>query len=581
MAALDRYSIAQLGLSSRVLMATAAREVLAVLRQRWPAARRVLILAGPGNNGGDGVALAYYAQAAGLAPTLLLCQPESDVVAAPVIPELAAIELEPWDGITERRGRGAVWNRRESDRAAADKARPRLSPDSAWFLGICERAFVPTLRLVDPARLADEIVQCNADLLVDALFGTGLDRTLAPYYMELIARLNHTGRPVLAVDCPSGLDCTTGNTHGAAVRAECTVTLGHAKRGFYNPQALELCGAVCVADLGFASLADASVAASSHAWPDALWAPLATPRPQHSHKGQFGRLLVVAGHARYPGAPRLSALAALRSGAGLVRLVVPQGLHAVCSAHPSVICEGHPEDGAGGFAAEPSGDLLEALDWCDALALGPGLGDAEEALELARTLLDSCDRPVVLDADGLRILYNADGPVKVWPLVLTPHLGELARLAGVKQSALEALLFGLTVSQAQRHNALVLAKSAQCVLATASGALLFPHAGHPTLATGGTGDVLTGILGALLARWHAQCRAEGGGPLEAGQAMTLPAMRELAAAEIVCTAVNWHAAAARCWVAQHGENGMTAADLIEELPEALNHIKPEGSRHTA
>ena len=376
---------------------------------------------------------------------------------------------------------------------------------------------------------------------------------------------------MLAVDCPSGLDCTTGNLQGAAVKAECTVTMGYAKRGFFHPQALELVGELITADLGFGSLADASIAPSSHAWADALWEPLALPRVKNTHKGNFGRVLVVAGNAQYPGAPRLAALAALRAGAGLVRLVVPESIHGVCSSHPSIMCSGHPEDDAGGFAQQPSAQLLEALEWCDALALGPGLGDGAAALDLARTLLDICERPVVLDADGLRTLSGCDAPPKRWPLVLTPHLGELARLAGVKQGALEALLFGLAVSQAQRHNALLLAKSAQCVLAAPSGALLFPHAGHPVLATGGTGDTLTGMLAALLARWHA-LSSDAGGTLDAGHAMTLPALRELTAAEIVCTAVNWHAAAARSWVAKHGENGMTAVDLIEELPGALSSL---------
>jgi NAD(P)H-hydrate epimerase len=578
MAALDRYSARSLGLSGHILMACAARECLRVLRERWPATRRVLVLAGPGNNGGDGVALAYYAQAAGLSPTLLLCQPDGDAVAPYVPPGFEDVPALPWDGVTERRRpnpQGALLGDVPAEQAPA----LRLSRSSAYFLGICERAFIPTLRLPEPARLADELEQCGAELVVDALFGTGLDRPLAPYYAELIGRLNAAGLPVLAVDCPSGLDCTTGNLHGAAVRADCTVTLGYPKRGFFHPRALALCGEVVSADIGFAPLADASIEPSSHAWADALWPSLVEPRRLHSHKGLQGRLLVVAGHARYPGAPRLSSLAALRAGAGLVRLVVPQSIHAVCSSHPSVMCTAHPQDADGGFAAEPSGELREALEWCDALALGPGLGGDGPAQELARTLLDLCERPVVLDADGLRVLHHADAPVKRWPLVLTPHLGELAQLAGVKEPALEALLFGLSVSQAQRHNALVLAKSVQCALAAPSGALLFPHAGLPALAVGGTGDVLTGMVGALLARWHARDHAPGA--LDPQQVSTLPALRELTAAEIVCTAVNWHAAAGRRWTARHGENGLTALDLIDELPDALEEMKAQGARREA
>jgi hydroxyethylthiazole kinase-like uncharacterized protein yjeF len=536
MAALDRYTIEQVGLSGRILMASAARECLRILRERWPECRRPLILAGPGNNGGDGIALAYYAQATGLEPTLTLCAGDDHAYGA----------------------------------------------DPAYFLSICERAFVPTLHLAASNELAALVADPGADLIVDALFGTGLDRPLSQHYIDIIGRINAVGLPALAVDCPSGLDCASGMVQGAVVRSDCTVTFGYPKRGFFHAQALEHLGDVIVAGLGFAALADAGVSPASHAWPDALWKPLREPRPLNSHKGGYGKLLVVAGHSIYPGAPRLAtqaAEAALHSGAGLVRLVVPESIHAICSAHASVMCAPHAEDGQGGFAAEPSAALLEWLDWCDALVLGPGMGDGEQPARLAAALLAECQCPVVLDADGLRALDSRGGAVLRplvsgpsmaqplpggWPLVLTPHLGELARLAGVKPQALDAGLFGHAVAQAQRHTALVLAKSAQPCLVSPSGALLFPHRGHPVLATGGTGDVLSGMLGALLARWHA-------GVVEAARPPN-HAAREMEAAEIVCTAVNWHSAASHLWAETHGENGMTAVDLIHHLPDALLHL---------
>lgn len=377
------------------------------------------------------------------------------------------------------------------------------------------------------------------------------------------------------MDCPSGLDCTTGLPLGAVVEAALTVTLGYAKLGYFHPAAIEHLGELAIARLGFGGLPEAGITPQAQAWPDAFWEPLRRARKLDTHKGDYGRVLIVAGHVRYAGAPRLAARGALLAGAGLVRLVVPGPAYPVCAGDPAVMAAGHACDGHGGFASEPSAELLEYLDWADALVLGPGLSSAPEAAQLVRSLLARRDLPAVVDADGLRalgpeveagLLEDYSPEAREWPLVLTPHVGELARLAGVDVAQARERWFDLAQSEAQRHEALVLAKSCQCAIAVPGSGLIFPARGHPALAAGGTGDVLSGMLGALLARWHA---GEGdGGRFPASRI----AMRRLQAAELAATAVNIHVRAARCAVRDLGENSLTAASLCDYIPQALQEL---------
>jgi ADP-dependent NAD(P)H-hydrate dehydratase / NAD(P)H-hydrate epimerase len=519
MADLDRYTIETLGLDGKLLMSSAARAVLAAIQRRFPGCQRPVIFAGTGNNGGDGIALAYYAQAAGLAPQLVLCHPQ----------------------ITDP---------------------PSLSLDSTYFYRICERAYVPVQFLSNPALAPEVISRTGGDVVVDALFGTGLDRPLQEYHVQLIERLNLSSSPVVAVDCPSGLQCTTGEVLGTAIRACLTVTMGYPKRGFYHPHAAQYLGEVEVAGLGFATLGEASITPEARDCAGLVWEPLRQPRALATHKGDYGRVVVIGGHRRYPGAPRLAAQAALRCGAGLVRLVVPEDIYTVCCDHPAIMVSAHPTDGQGGFRGAPGSELKSHLDWADALVLGPGLGDGAPQLEFARNVLAHRTLPTVVDADALRVLPGLKCNGR-WPLIATPHVGELARLAGTMPTLALERWFDLSLELAADHGLFLLAKSNQCLVATPSGELYFPHAGHPALATGGTGDVLSGILGALLGRLCASERDP------AQRLAHDDSLLHKHLAEIAVTAVNLHAAAARLGAAELGENGFTAKDLLEYLPNAI------------
>ncbi len=523
MAELDRYTIETLGVDGKLLMNSAARAVLRAIERRFPGCQRLVIFAGTGNNGGDGVALAYQAQAAGLAVQLVLCHPQ----------------------ITDP---------------------PSLSLDSTYFYRICERAYVPVQFLSNPALAPEVISRASGEVVVvDALFGTGLDRPLHEYHEQLIERLNLSGYPVVAVDCPSGLQCTTGEVLGTAVRACLTVTMGYPKRGFYHPHAAQYLGEVEVAGLGFATLGEARVRPEAHDCSGLIWEPLRLPREQATHKGDFGRVVVIGGHKRYPGAPRLAAQAALCSGAGLVRLVVPEDIYSVCCDHPAVMVSTHPADGQGGFSAALSAELKAHLDWADALVLGPGLGDGAPQLEFTRNVLARRSLPTVVDADALRVLPSLKCEGR-WPLIATPHVGELARLAGTMPTLALERWFDLSLEFAADHGLFLLAKSNQCLVATPAGELYFPHRGHPALATGGTGDVLSGILGALLGRLCASERDP------AQRLANDDSLLHKYLAEIAVTAVNLHAAAARLGAADLGENGFTAKNLLEYLPKAIKQF---------
>ncbi|MCB1221278.1 MAG: NAD(P)H-hydrate dehydratase [Planctomycetales bacterium] len=533
MGQLDKFTIESHGLDGKILMSNAARSVLDQIRQRWPNVRRPVIFAGTGNNGGDGLALAYYAQQAGMNPLLLLCHPQ----------------------ITDP---------------------PTLSMDATYFYRIAQRAYVSMDFLTKPVLIPEILGNHNCDLIVDSIFGTGLAGQLDNYYVNIIDRMNISSAPILAIDCPSGLDSTTGEVISRSVQADLTVTMGYAKRGFYHPGAVRYVGDLQVADLGFASISEAGIAPASHAWQEALWEPLRTWRSADTHKGDYGRLLIVAGSRKYPGAPRLAANAALRGGVGLVRLVVPEDIYAVCCDNPALMVSAHPTDGKGGFASEPDAELLEHMEWADALVIGPGLSDAPHGLQLAGALLEKRNFPVVVDADALRALPENPKPGG-WPMVLTPHIGELARLAGQIPDETWDNLFQVATELSFRLHALVLAKSNQCLLTTPEGALIFPHKGHPALATGGTGDVLAGMIGALLARYHAMVRSPE------LRFETTASTRRLTVAEITVSAVNWHALAARLAVAQLGEDGLTSTDLIGFLPQALRILceKADGQRGDA
>jgi NAD(P)H-hydrate epimerase len=476
--ALDQRAIGTLGTPGYELMRRAAAAAFAALRRHWPDAQRIAVYCGPGNNGGDGFLLALLAHEAGLAVDVL--------------------------ALADRPGEG-------------DAGRARAA---------CEASGVPVRRWDAAAVLPD------ADVHVDALYGTGLNRPPRPEAATLIERLDASGAPILALDVPSGLDADTGHCQGAAIRASLTVTFIASKRGLHTGQAAAHAGRIELATLGL---------------PETLWqvAPDARllepatlpPRPRDAHKGCNGHVLAIGGDHGTAGAIRLCGEAALRGGAGLVSVATqPEQLVALNAGRPELMA--HAVNGP--QALEP------LLARASVLAVGPGLGQGAWGHALWLTALDS-PLPLVLDADGLNLL--ATEPRRFDParqVVLTPHPGEAARLLGCPVGEIERDRFAAARALAGRFGAVAVLKGAGTLVADPDGRLDVCPWGNPGMASGGMGDLLTGLVAALLAQG-------------------------CSAADAARLGVGLHARAGDR-AAREGERGMIASDLFAPLRLLLNGL---------
>ncbi|MGY6517844.1 MAG: NAD(P)H-hydrate dehydratase [Lysobacteraceae bacterium] len=442
--AIDRHAIDALGIAGTVLMERAGAAAFVLLRERWPQARRIGVACGTGNNGGDGYVLARLARQAGLDPVLLATG-------------------DP--GAGEARAAAAAW-------ASAGGA--CTAAEAALDSGL-------------PA----------VDVWVDALLGIGLSRPPDDGLARLIQAIGRSGRPVLALDVPSGVDADSGHAPGAALQADATISFITAKRGLFSGRGRLLSGRrhldrLDVPGDAFAGHPPAAVAMGRRALVDALPA-----RAAGSHKGDHGRVLCVGGDSGLGGAIALCAEAALRSGAGLVSVATrPAHVAAVLARRPEVMARG-VEDGEA---------LEAALQAADVLALGPGLGRSEWSRALWRAAL-ATGLPVVLDADALNLLAESAQALPA-SCVLTPHPGEAARLLYDSVAAVESDRFGAAAALASRYSATVVLKGPGTLVASEGRATRVIDAGNPGMATGGMGDVLTGVVASLLAQGHA--------PFEAG-----------------------------------------------------------------
>ncbi len=333
-----------------------------------------------------------------------------------------------------------------------------------------------------------------ADVLIDALFGIGLSRTVEGIFARAIARMNASGVPVVSVDIPSGIDGETGYVLGAAVRANITVTFQNKKLGHLLFPGREYAGEVVEVLIGPAiNLPEAAFSLE-----EADIGRLLPPRPQNSHKGQNGRALLIAGSKNYAGAALLAANAALRGGCGLLHAAVPKGIHPMFARCPGTIC--HPVGDGEEWSVGAAKEAAALIEKAEVLAIGPGLGGGEGIALLLKELLLS-QKPLLIDADGLntlsknRTLFSLLHP----NVILTPHPAEMARLIrGNVEDVLHAPL-ATAKKAAADWNCTVLLKGATTVISS-SGRVCLNTTGNSGLAKGGSGDVLTGIMLALLAQ---------------------------------------------------------------------------------
>jgi len=393
----------------------------------------------------------------------------------------------------------------------------------------------------------------TSDLLVDAIFGTGLNAPVKGVAASAIDLMNASSRPIVAIDLPSGLDADTGTVLGTAVTATLTVTLARPKRGLYLGVGPNYAGVICVADIGIPADLIATAKIPVTLLDAASIRSLLPVRHRAAHKGTFGHAGLIAGSAGKTGAAAMAAMAALRIGAGLVTVATPRSVSDVLEAKLlEAMIFPVPETEARTLSKQALESLRSFAADKTALAIGPGIGTHPDTQTLVHNLLVEVNKPMVLDADGINalaghreMLSRAGGP-----LVLTPHPGEMARLLGITSAEVQRDRLGVAARLAREQHVCVVLKGAGTIVAGPDGRLAVNSTGNPGMATAGTGDVLTGIITGLLAQG-------------------------LSAWDAACAGVYLHGLAGDLAASEQGEMGLIAGDVIQAIPWALQGVLTE------
>ncbi len=470
MQALDRRTIDEAGVPGTILMERAGQGVLSAVEQRFGSqrGRSVTIVCGKGNNGGDGFVVARLLRKRGA--------------------KVRVVHLASLKDLTK-------------DAAAMYRRLVTLAGKTAVHL------------FASPDQLRGLLTA--SDLVIDGLLGTGLSSEVTGPYRTVIDLVNQSGKPIVAVDIPSGLHADNGAVMGAAVRASLTVTFGLPKLGLYTGAGIDHAGVVTIVDIGMPPSYTETIDSRHVLLTPASVRQAIPARPLSSHKGTFGHAGIVAGSIGKTGAAALSALAALRVGAGLVTVATPRGANDALEAKLlEAMTLPLPDTEAGTMARAALDPLLSFMRTRTAIAVGPGLSTHPETVELVQALLPHVDRPSVLDADALNAVASRPSLLSSCktPPVITPHPGEMARLNG--GTSVQSIN-GDRIETARRfsleHHCVVVLKGARTVIARPDGLVAVNATGNPGMATAGTGDVLTGMVVGLLAQgipsWDAACAA--------------------------------------------------------------------------
>jgi len=457
---LDRQAIGEHGVPGLTLMenagAGAAREIL-----RWlPGLReggRVLVLAGRGNNGGDGFVVARHFREQGIGVEVILFGKRGEVKGD------ARVNLERWETMN-----GPV---------------PEiLAPEDF-------KIWIPRFD--------------SFDLFIDALFGTGLNQEVRGLPAEAIRAVNEVDVPRAAIDIPSGLHSSTGEILGEAFRADFTATFGLPKLGMVLYPGAEMVGTMTVVDIGLPPAVIQGIKNPYILLDRTELLPLLPPRPPESHKGNYGHLLIIAGSLGKTGAAVLAALGALKIGTGLVSVALPRSLNSIILANlPEAMTEPLPETEDGVLRLESVERILRALEGKTAIVIGPGISTLPHVGEIVAAVIKKAEVPVLVDADALTHIARDRNVIagRACPVVLTPHPGELARVLNTTSAEVQKNRIASALAASRGLDAWVVLKGARTVIAGPQGEILVNPTGNPGMAQGGMGDVLSGIIGGLLAQ---------------------------------------------------------------------------------
>lgn len=484
---IDQDTIGRIGIPSLVLMERAALAVADAAEKMWkgPGGGSFVAVCGTGNNGADGIAAGRILHGRGYPVRILLAGD----------PERGTSEYQLQRQIAGRLGipmETVFPGRAETPVSAADRLSQLLPPGGAEApVSVGER-----LARLLPSR----------GIVLDALFGIGLGRDIEGLYRELVEGLNswteQTGSPVVAVDIPSGIHSGTGAVMGTAIRAAETVTFGYLKSGLLLYPGKEYAGTVTVADIGFSEESLRQAGWDALVWEKADLGRLPRRRPD-GNKGTFGKLLLIAGSVGMSGAAYLSALAAYRSGAGLVRILTVEENRGILQTRlPEAIVDTYEPEQAMEREEEFCTLVEEKCDWADTIVMGPGLGREPYVERLVETVLAHAYVPVVLDADGLNTVAAHPYLTRYFTenIIITPHMGEMSRLTGRSISELKADPVAAAREYAAGIGATCVLKDAATVIADKEGTVYINPSGCSAMAKAGSGDVLTGVIGALLAQ---------------------------------------------------------------------------------
>lgn len=501
---IDRKAVEKYGIPETVLMENAGHEVVLAMTERYGdlTGKRVSVIAGKGNNGGDGFVIARHLYNRNVRVEVFLLGTSSDIKGA------AKINLN----ILKKVG----------------------------------------ITLYEKVSFKDLNINLrHADIIVDAIFGTGLSSEVKKPFSDVINLINSSGKPVVSVDIPSGISSDTGEILGVAVRADLTVTFVLPKRGIILFPGAEYAGVIKIADIGIPAkvIEEGNIKCNLSTGKDIQ--SLLPERSPDSHKGSFGHLLVIAGSVGKTGAASMTGLSALRVGAGLVTIAIPEGLNDILEIKlTEVMTLPLPETDDHSISMSAEKILIKTIKNMTASAIGPGLSTHPETARLVRRLITMAEKPVLIDADGINALIGYLDILKrsKAPLILTPHPGEMARLIGKSSKDIQKDRIGIAQDFAMKYRVYLVLKGARTVFADPHGNVYINTTGNPGMATAGTGDVLTGIIGGLI--------AQGIEILDA-----------------IKIGVYIHGLAGDLASKTFGEMGMIAGDMIERIPEAIKCLR--------
>ncbi len=493
MKAMDTHAIEVMGIPSDLLMLRAAFGAAEEAKKLLGDCRKCVIFCGSGNNGGDGIGVAYYLKEWGFEPVCVM-----------------------------------VGNREKMTRDSRIMEEKLLSAGGS--LSDYEEELIPAW-----------FHDCG--LIVDALFGTGLSREISGKYKILMEKINESGILVLACDIPSGISADTGEILGCGVKADVTVTFNLPKTGQLLPPGTEYTGRLVLHDIGIPEKSQKDVEFQGEYVTEDMvfsWLPEGN---LESHKGDFGKILMLCGSRGYTGAAALAARSALRTGAGLVYLGVPESVYPILAAKlDEPVVFPLPANGNGRFSRIGVGEILDRLPDRDAVLVGPGMGRCYDTEAVVDAVLENAQCPIILDADGINVLEGHIDRLDraAVPVVLTPHEGEFRRLGGDLSRGRLAGAKAL----AEKTGAVVVLKGYRTITASPDGQVYINSSGNPGMATGGSGDVLSGILACLL-----------------GQGME--------PAKAAAAAVYLHGKAGDAAAERLGRRSMLPSDMIDALSAIL------------